>query len=241
MTITKLVITLDGMNPSDVRTARLARGWSQQQAAPRLGVSQPYLAMLETGARRLTPALARRVVRTYGLEPTVLPPAPPGRAPVDTEALVGDLAALGYPGFGYRRPQHWTPRNPVEVLLTALAQEDLEARVVEALPWLLLRYGVGDPEWLVREAKVRDLQNRLGFVVGLAHRLAERRPDAPRGTALRDLEATLDRSRLARENTLCRASMPDAERAWLREHRSDEARRWNLLTDWTVDLLRYGT
>ena len=63
------------MSPTDVRTARLARGWSQQQAAPRLGVSQPYLAMLETGARRLTPELARRVMRTYGLDPTVLPSA----------------------------------------------------------------------------------------------------------------------------------------------------------------------
>ena len=113
-------------------------------------------------------------------------------------------------------------------------------RTRTALPWPLLRYGVGDPEWLVREAKVRDLQNRLGFVVSLARRLAERRPDAPRGTALRDLEATLDRSRLAREDTLCRASMPEVERAWLREHRPDDARHWNLLTDWTADLLRYG-
>ena len=92
----------------------------------------------------------------------------------------------------------------------------------------------------MREAKIRDLQNRLGFVVNLARRLAERGPDAPRATALRDLEARLDRSRLAREDTLCRASMPDAERAWLREHRPDDARHWNLLTDWTVDLLRYG-
>ena len=92
----------------------------------------------------------------------------------------------------------------------------------------------------MREAKIRDLQNRLVFVVNLARRLAERGPDAPRATALRDLEARLDRSRLAREDTLCRASMPDAERAWLREHRPDDARHWNLLTDWTVDLLRYG-
>ena len=69
------------MSPTDVRTTRLARGWSQQQAAPRLRVSQPYLAMLETGARRLTPELARRVMRTYGLDPTVLPPASRGPCP----------------------------------------------------------------------------------------------------------------------------------------------------------------
>ena len=88
------------MSPTDVRTARLARGWSHQQAAPRLGVSQPYQAMLETGARRLTPELARRVMRTYGLDPTVLLSASRGPAPGSVETLARDLAALGYPGLG---------------------------------------------------------------------------------------------------------------------------------------------
>jgi transcriptional regulator with XRE-family HTH domain len=41
--------------------------------AERLGVSQPYLAMLENGKRHLTPALARKVVAAYGLPPTELP------------------------------------------------------------------------------------------------------------------------------------------------------------------------
>src|SRR5437899_10134999 len=132
--------------------------------------------MLESGKRRLTPELARRAMRVYGLPPTALPHSESTVLHTRTaaEALVRDLAALGYPGFAYLRPRTWRPKNPGEVLLTALAQEDLESRLVEALPWLVLRYSTLDWTWVVREAKVRDLQNRLGFVVGLARHLAVR-------------------------------------------------------------------
>jgi transcriptional regulator with XRE-family HTH domain len=224
-----------------LRTGRLAKGLSQVEAAMRLEVSQPYLAMLESGKRRLTPDLARRAVRVYGLPPTALPHSELTllRTRTAAEALVRDLAALGYPGFTYLRPRTWRPKNPGEVLLTALAQEDLESRLVEALPWLVLTFWPLNQERLVREAKLLDLQNRLGFVVTLARRLAERRGDQPRARALRDLETVLERSRLAREDTLCRASLPEAERRWLVEHRPAEATHWNVLTDWTVDALRY--
>ena len=125
-------------------------------------------------------------------------------------------------------------------MLSALAQDDLEPRLVEALPWLVLRYWTLDWSWVVREAKVHDLQNRLGFVVSLAHGLATRTDDAQTAEALADLEGQLERSRLAREDTLCRASLPEAERHWLAEHRSEPAKHWNLLTDWTADALRYA-
>ena len=75
--------------------------------------------------------------------------------------------------------------------------------------------------------------------MGLARGLAERAGDELKTRALADLEAQLDRSRLAREDTLCRASLPEAERRWLIEHRPDAARHWNILTDWTADALRY--
>jgi transcriptional regulator with XRE-family HTH domain len=228
------------MNFADLKKARQAKGWSQVRAAARLGVSQPYLAMLESGRRRLTPKLARRAMKVYGLPPTVLPPSePPSRHRVDAEALASDLAALGYPGFAYLRPRNWKPKNPSEVLLAALAQDDLEARLVEALPWLAVKYWPLDREWLVREAKLRDLQNRLGFVVSLARALAERAGDERKARALKELETDLERSRLAREDTLCEASLPEAERRWLAENRSEEGRRWNLLTNWTADALRY--
>ncbi len=228
------------MRSRDLRTARSAKGLSQVEAAARLGVSQSYLAMLEHGQRRLTPRLAARAAKLYGLTPTVVPrsrPALPAR--VDAATLARDAAGLGYPGFAHLRSPNWTPKNPGEVLLTALAQDELEPRLVEALPWMVLHYPDLEWRWVVREAKVHDLQNRLGFVVALARQLATRVGDE-RARALRDLEAQLERSRLAREDTFCRASLPEAERRWLLEHRSELAEHWNLLTDWTVDALRYA-
>lgn len=229
------------MRARDLRAARSRKNWSQVEAAGRLGVSQPYLAMLERGQRLLTPKLALRAAHLYDLAPTAVPRSRrefPARA--DAAALARDLAGLGYPGFAYLRSRNWRPKNPGEILLTALAQDDLESRLVEALPWLVLRYWTLDWPWVVRETKVRDLQNRLGFVVSLAGSLADRADDSQKARALGDLEVQLDRSRLAREDTLCRASMPASERRWLAEHRSEAARHWNLLTDWTADALRYA-
>lgn len=229
------------MTGRDLRTARLRKKRSQVEAAARLGVSQPYLAMLERGQRPLTPKLALRAAQLYDLAPTAVPRSRrefPAR--VDAATLARDLAGLGYPGFAYLGSRTWRAKNPGEVLLTALAQDDLEPRLVEALPWLVLRYSTLDWSWVVREAKVRDLQNRLGFVVSLARGLADRVDDEQKARALADLEAQLDRSRLVREDTLCRASLPEPERRWLAEHRSKVAEHWNLLTDWTADALRYA-
>ena len=229
------------MNAHDLRTARLAKDWSQVEAATRLGVSQPYLAMLERGQRRLTPKLALRAAKLYDLAPTAVPRSERAFPPrLSAATLARDLAGLEYPGFAYMRSRKWTPKNPGEVLLTALAQSDLEPRLVEALPWLVLRYWTLDWSWVVREAKVRDLQNRLGFVVGLARHLTERAGAERKARALTNLEVQLDRSRLAREDTLCRASLPEPERRWLAEHRPEAAKHWNLLTDWTADALRYA-
>jgi transcriptional regulator with XRE-family HTH domain len=226
------------MTRDDLKAGRAAKGWSQVRAATRLGVSQPYLAMLENGSRPVTHDLAARAMQVYDLPPTALPPAEGPHQDVDAGSLAGDLAALGYPGFAHLRPRRWKAKNPGQVLLTALAQDELEARLVEALPWLLLRYGNVEHRWLVREAKLRDLQNRLGFVVSLARRAAARRQDERTVERLKDLEAALDRSRLAREESLCK-SLSEAERRWLEANRPDEARHWNLLTDWTPDHLRY--
>ncbi len=226
----------------NLRQARLSRGWSQKEAARRLGVSQAYVAMLESGLRRLTPALARKAMRVYGLSPTVLPAAEPFRLAqsVSAQGLAEQLAVLGYPGFAYLRP-HVAKKNPGEVLLAALAQDELEARLVEALPWLLLRYWDVDVNWVVEQAKRRDLQNRLGFLAGLTRRLSEAAgaPNQNRNRALAELEAALEKSRLAQEGTFCKTPGTDTEREWLRENRPEEAKHWNLLTDWRAEHLRY--
>lgn len=226
------------MTRDDLKAGRAAKGWSQVKAAAQLRVSQPYLAMLENGSRRVTRDLAARAMQVYELPPTALPPAEDPHQDVDAGSLADDLAALGYPGFAHLRPRRWKAKNPGQVLLMALAQDELEARLVEALPWLLLRYGNVDHDWLVREAKLRDLQNRLGFVVSLARRAARGQHERT-VERLKSLEAALDRSRLAREEPLCKASLSEPERRWLEANRPVEARHWNLLTDWTPDHLRY--
>ena len=98
--------------------------------------------------------------------------------------------------------------------------EDCEARLVEALPWLLLEFDL-DSGWLVRQARLLNLQNRLGFVVSLARRVAEQASRyCDRLENLRSLEAELERSRLAAEDTLCNASLGPAHRRWLRQARA---------------------
>jgi transcriptional regulator with XRE-family HTH domain len=230
------------MKTRGLKAERRRHGWGQVEAAGRLGVSQPYLAMLENGKRQLTPALARKVVAAYGLPsaelpvPTAFTPA----AKVDRQRLVEDLAKLDYPGFAYVCTRVRS-KHPGEVLLTALAQENLEGRAAEALPWLLLRYWHMDLTWLVGEAKKFDLQNRLGFVVNLARQLSERGAEAGRTQALANLESLLESSRLAREDYFYRAPRNDRERQWLLENRPEAARHWNLLSDLRPEHLQYGT
>ncbi len=224
------------MSPEALIAGRLARGWPQVEAAKRLGISQSYLSMLETGDRVVTPALARKSARVYGLPPTVfaLPPQPA----TDPGDLTVELAKLGYPAFAPAPARN--RRNPAEVLITALAKSDLDTRVAEALPWLLLRFPEMSWKWVITQAKTHDLQNRLGYVVHLARRIAESGERYRSATPLlAERESTLERSRLAREDTLCRESMMEPEREWLRAVRPPEAAHWNLLTSITTDQLRY--
>jgi transcriptional regulator with XRE-family HTH domain len=231
------------MNSHVLKQARLQRRWSQPQAAHRLGVSQPYLAMLETGRRRLTPALTRRFVRGYRLTPAHLLPSKnfSPQSGMNAESLANQLCVLGYPSFAYLGSR--VPRmNPGEVLLAALAQDELEPRLVEALPWLLLQYWEMDTEWLMADACRFTLQNHLGFVVSLAQRVAESEAvqNAPRNTVLANLDSVLYRDRLARESSFLKNLRTDAERQWLMQNQSDDAKRWNLLTDWLPEHLPYA-
>ena len=129
--------------------------------------------------------------------------------------------------------------NPAEVLLTALTQPDLDRALVQALPWLFLRYPEMDTAWLLDRSRRLDLQNRLGFILSLARELREARGEVlPQN--LVELEAALERSRLARFGTLCQTSMSEEEGRYLYEHRSEQARRWNLLTDLGAKTLPYA-
>ena len=229
------------MTGKELRKARNGKGKTQSDVARSLGVSQGYVSLLESGARIVPARLARRFVKLFELAPTALPVEGTSDcfAGRNAQTLAQELAALGYPGFSYLRSRK--QRNPAEVLVSALCQKDLESRLAEALPWVLLHYPELDQRWLVEQTRVHNLQNRLGFVVALARELATRkeRQDG-RLQALAELEAVLEESRLAREDTFCQESLSEAERRWLRGVRPPAAQRWNLLTDWTPESVRYA-
>ena len=220
-----------------LKDQRRRKGWTQEQAAARLGVSQTYLSLLENGQRPVSRRLARRLERKFAVPATVLPVAVKTSLN-NAQNLVEALAALGYPGFAHFN--RGCRVNPAQLLLDALRMHDVEPRLGEALPWVAWRYPDLDWGWLVREAKLHDLQNRLGFVVGLAKQVAQRHEQTADAEALAAVERRLESSRLAREDTLCRESMTQAERRWLREHRSTDAQHWNLLTGLVPDHLSYA-
>jgi transcriptional regulator with XRE-family HTH domain len=210
----------------------------QVQAASALHISQPYLSQLERGTRVAAPELVRRAMGLYKLPPTVLPvPQPEEAIAPRPDLLEKELAALGYPGFAHVRSKQ--TRNPAEVLFSAITQSDLDTRLVEALPWIINKYPDLDWRWLCDHAKLRNAQNRLGYIVRLAKETA---PFRKSGTEerLSFWENEVEEARLAREGTLCRDSMPQRERSWLRSHRPSAAVHWNLLTSLTPEQLPYA-
>ena len=227
------------MTGKQLRLGRKNKGWTQQKAGVKLGVSQPYLALMEQGARRVPAPLARKAASLYGLSPAVLAVETDASTsrPANAQQLAQDLSRLGYPGFAYLKAKR--SKNPAEVLFAALRLDNLDSRLTEALPWVLVHYPDLDWDWLVPVAKHHDLQNRLGFLTSLARKLAERERN-PNCQLLAAHESALERGRLAKEDTLCHDSLSDAEKRWVREKRSEEARHWNLLTDLSPEHLRYA-
>jgi len=227
------------MNGQELKEARLKKGWTQEEAAEKLEVTQAYLSMLERGRRALPQGLTRKVVEVLHAAPTALPFRDPAVvAASGGSRLPHELAALGYPGFGHLRGG--VRRNPAEVLLHALNQAELDVRVAEGLPWLALTYAGMEWDWLVQNAKLHDRQNRAGFVVTLAEQLAERKAKTPESRRLKEYMSVLERSRLVREDTLGHEKLTEAEKKWLRANRSEVARHWNLLTDMRVENLPYA-
>ena len=227
------------MTHQELKAGRIEAGLTQLQAAPRLRVSQSYLSQLENGTRPVTAALARRAASVYRLSATALPlPSSPTKK-VDANKLAHQLANLGYPGFAHLRSGSYKA-NPAMVILGALSQRNLETRLSEALPWVVGTYPNLRWDWLVQQAKLNDVQNRLGFVVDLAKQVAEKSQKQSELAQLSEVSHLLERSLLAHEDTLCRESMSEVERNWLAENRSPYAKRWNLLTGLAPEQLPYA-
>jgi transcriptional regulator with XRE-family HTH domain len=220
-----------------LKAGREEANLTQQEAASKLCLTQAYLSMLERGRRPVTAEIAAQAIKLFHLPPTALPLEADLHSTLDESAFKAELGALRYPGFSYLRGKsHY---NPARLLFLALDQDDLDRRVVEALPWLAYTYPEMDWEWLTRNAKLNDRQNRLGFVVDLAEEVAEKAGEASRRKCLSQNKAVIERSRLAKEDTLSHESMTQAERKWLRQNRPPKARHWNLLTDLDVRHLAY--
>lgn len=214
------------MTGSDLRNGRLAKRWTQGRLAERLGVSQTYVSLLEAGQRPFRKTLARKAASLLELPANTLPVGA-DLSPLAADDVARVLGRLGYGGFAH------LPRtrkvNPAELLVRALSSRNVEARLVEALLWLLVSYPQVDWEWLVRTAKQSDLQNRLGFLVSVAREVATRRGQSAAAAILAHWESVLENSRLQREDAFADA-LTSAERTWLRSHRSHTAAQWNLLT-----------
>src|SRR5215469_3413528 len=164
------------MDARVLHEARRNKKWTQEQTACALGVTQAYLSMVEKGRRPVSDTLARKVLKVLDLPPTALPlrsNAVTARFQSREHDYGRDLGELGYPGFAYLRKN--ARRNPAAVLFDSLNESDLDTRVAEALPWLVLTYVDMDWDWLVRNVKLCDRQNRLGFAVSLASQVAEAR------------------------------------------------------------------
>jgi hypothetical protein len=172
-------------------------------------VSQPPA--LEKGARPLRDELRSRLTLIPG----------PRRDQSTDDRFLAQLSALGYPGFAHVESARSVP-EPGVVLVDALSQPTLDARVTEALPWVARHYA-GELDWmlLVRQAKLHNLQNRMGFLIQLAV------PSSPEMQRALD---ELDEARLLAEATFRWDSMQPATRKWMRENRSSEAAHWNVVT-----------
>jgi transcriptional regulator with XRE-family HTH domain len=233
---------MEMMTGVSLRQGRRQAGWTQVRLAARLGVTQAYLSLMEQGKRRIPERVARAAIRLLRLPPTALPlPAfAVFELPVSELWVAQGLSELGYPGFSYRKVR--SPKlNPMELLLRALALDNLEPRLTEGLPWLFLRFTDFDFEVLAGHAKLRDLQNRLGFTITMARQVAEHNPEyRHRVNDLRQFEDSLEPSRLVREDSFGRKESSQPMLTWLRKNRSAAASHWNLLTDFKMEDLSYA-
>lgn len=100
------------MQGSALRQARRERGWTQEELARRLEVSQGYVSLMENDLRRVPERLLPTLRKLLPLSPTELPP---DEEPARLEAgkVAQYLAGLGYPRFAYVRSAE--PLNPAQL------------------------------------------------------------------------------------------------------------------------------
>lgn len=223
------------MTGSQLLEQRRLRKWEQTDAAAKLKISQPYLSLIEAGKRPVTKKLARRAVRVFNLPPTALPLEVKSAAAKSADLFASQLAALGYPKFSHL--EKTKPVNPAQLLMTALKTDDLESRLVEALPWLIGSFPELDWDLIIETAKLADAQNRLGFLVALAGEKAEKANEETKTETFKDILSKLERSRLYCEDSFRRKTLTRAEKEWLKENRPPPAKYWRVLSNLTAEYI----
>jgi transcriptional regulator with XRE-family HTH domain len=224
------------MTGKQLRELRERHVWTQVDAARRSGVSQPYWSLMERGLRPVPRRVVAALLKCVDVPATALS-VNAGEPLTDAQSVASRLAALGYPGFAYLA-RGASRVNPARLLVDALRQPYLEARVVAALPWVLVAYPDLDWHWLLDQAKRDNLQNRLGFLLGVAQRVAELQNASTSAERFSGWLRVLDDARLVREDTFAER-LTEAERRFLREQRSELARHWNMLTGMRPEHLSY--
>jgi hypothetical protein len=135
-------------------------------------------------------------------------------------------------------PGHDELRCVLFLINGTVMKDHLREQVAEGLPWLALRYPDLDWDWLLSETKLRNRQNRLGFVVGLAQQIAHRSQGLSKvQSKLNVVEVELEKARLANPGTYCHDSWSERQRDQTNKRRSDLAEHWNLTTGVKVEHL----
>lgn len=217
------------MSGPEFKTWRRKARKTQAEAAEAVGVRQPFVCAVEKGLRPVTPALSNWL---YSVCPEALAATPPAGRPSahSSEILKARLGNLGYPGFAYMAHEHENA-DPLSVLLDALSTEDLDPRVTEALPWVLAHRTDLDWRKLTDQVRLRNLQNRLGFLIEVSVEAAKRARLEDVAVRLEPWLHWMREARLFREDTLCKNSLTHVERRRLRRNRPKAARFWRLFTD----------
>jgi transcriptional regulator with XRE-family HTH domain len=217
------------MRGAEFRAWRKTAGKTQTDAAKAVGVKQPFVCAVEKDLRPVTPALKNWL---YSVCPEAfwqeLPSA--SRTPPSSERLKELLGHLGYPGFRYLASGRGNV-DPLEFVLDALRTEDLDQRVTDALPWVLVHRADLDCHRLTDEARLLNLQNRLGFLLEVTVEAARKLHSDETVARLEPWLVRLREARLFKEDTLCKSSLTQIERKRLRRSRPKAARFWRLFTD----------
>ena len=227
----------------NLRSYRLKAGLTQSDLATKAGTPQPRLAVMESTENPTLPRLQwlDRVAHSLGVnvsellsEKTLLGVPSLASLPENEENLAAHLKELGAPLTGSSTKGR--PFSPEAVVLGVLRAPS--ARMLECVPAVLSINDLSYPK-LLRLADRRGLVNRLGFVVDVAARLAERE-DKERASKLRRLSKQLWLKRNRDSEEFLMKDMPDhAEfRSWVKKKTPAAGKKWHVYGAYSMGRFR---